>query len=71
MGDNLLQFRTSDDGIEYVENMMAQHGASRTEVLRAMLKVASQWPDRIADVLAGKPLGTDKDAALARMVDGF
>lgn len=69
MGDNNLQFRASDAGVAFVEDLMTEHSASRTEVLRAMFQVASQFPDRIGTVLGNEPLDRGKRRALADMID--
>lgn len=70
MGDtNVLQFRASAEGVEFVEAVMAEHSVSRTEVLRAMFTVASQFPDRIGTKLAGEPLDCGKRKALADMIE--
>lgn len=54
MGDsNVLQFRASDEGVGFVQALMAEHSRSRTEVLRAMFAVASQFPDLISKRLNG------------------
>lgn len=71
---NHLQFRIQDSGVDFVEKLMAEYGASRTDVLKAMFKVASQFPDRIGIVLSGGELDTapgSKRRALDSMSDAL
>ena len=66
--NNVLQFRASDEGVAYVQKLMDEHTASRTQVLKAMFKVASQFPTIVSAVLAGEELNISRREALANAI---